>query len=79
MVIGVVLGIAFIFNELFTKLNLPPVIGQIVGGLLLGIPVLRELIFQGSQASEIVDLLTFLGILFLLHLVWLEIDIEKIR
>ena len=35
MVIAVVLGTAFLFNELFKKLNLPPVVGQILGGLLL--------------------------------------------
>ncbi len=79
MVIAIVLGTAFLFNELFKKLNLPPVVGQIVGGLILGIPLLRELIFQSSQATEIVDLLATLGILFLLLLVGLEIDIEKIR
>jgi Kef-type K+ transport system membrane component KefB len=79
MVIAVVLGTAFLFNELFKKLNLPPVVGQILGGLLLGIPLFRELIFQSSQATEIVDLLAMLGILFLLLLVGLEIDIEKIR
>ena len=52
LVIAVVLGIAFLFNELFKKLNLPPVVGQIVGGLLLGINVLRELIFMSSKASK---------------------------
>lgn len=79
MVIATVLGTAFLFNELFKKLNLPPVVGQILGGLILGIPLLREFIFQSSQATEIVDLLAVLGILFLLLLVGLEIDIEKIR
>jgi len=79
MVIAVVLGTAFLFNELFKKLKLPPVVGQILGGLILGIPLLRAFIFQSSQATEIVDLLAVLGILFLLLLVGLEIDIETIR
>ena len=79
MVIAVVLGTAFLFNELFKKLNLPPVVGQILGGLLLGIPLLRAFIFQTSQATEIIDLLAVLGILFLLMLVGLEIDIQTIR
>ena len=65
MVIAVVLGTAFLFNELFKKLNLPPVVGQILGGLILGIPLPRALIFESSQATEIVDLLAVLGILFL--------------
>lgn len=79
MVVAVVLGTAFLFNELFKKLNLPPVVGQILGGLILGIPLLRAFIFQGSTATEIVDLLAVLGILFLLLLVGLEIDLKKIR
>jgi Kef-type K+ transport system membrane component KefB len=79
MVIAVVLGIAFLFNELFKKLNLPPVVGQIVGGLILGIPLLRAFVFESPQATEIVDLLATIGILFLLLLVGLEIDLEKIR
>ena len=79
MVIAVVLGTAFLFNELFKKLRLPPVVGQILGGLILGIPLLRAFIFQSSEATGIVDLLAVLGILFLLLLVGLEIDIEKIR
>jgi Kef-type K+ transport system membrane component KefB len=79
MVIAVVLGTAFLFNELFKKLNLPPVVGQILGGLILGIPLLRAFVFQSSEATGIVDLLAVLGILFLLLLVGLEIDIEKIR
>jgi Kef-type K+ transport system membrane component KefB len=78
-VIAVVLGTAFLFNELFKKLRLPPVVGQILGGLILGIPLLRAFVFQGSSATEIVDLLAVIGILFLLLLVGLEIDIEKIR
>jgi Kef-type K+ transport system membrane component KefB len=79
MVITLVLGVAFLFNELFKKLNLPPVVGQILGGLILGLPFLRAIIFQSSASIEIVDLLAVLGILFLLLLVGLEIDIEKIR
>ena len=79
MVIVVVLGTAFLFNELFKKLRLPPVVGQIIGGLILGIPLLKAFVFQGSTATEIVDLLAVLGILFLLLLVGLEIDLEKIR
>jgi Kef-type K+ transport system membrane component KefB len=79
MVIAVVLGTAFLFNELFKKLKLPPVVGQILGGLILGIPLLKAFIFEGSTATEIVDLLAVVGILFLLLLVGLEIDLEKIR
>jgi Kef-type K+ transport system membrane component KefB len=79
MIIAVVLGTAFLFNELFKKLNLPPVVGQILGGLILGLPMIKAIIFEGSASTEIVDLLAVLGILFLLLLVGLEIDLDKIR
>ncbi|MCW3980086.1 MAG: cation:proton antiporter [Candidatus Bathyarchaeota archaeon] len=49
-----------------------------MGGLILGIPIIRALIFQDESAIEIVDLLATLGILFLLLLVGLEVDIERI-
>lgn len=77
-VLAIVLGMAFLFNEAFKRLNLPPVVGQILGGLILGIPIIKSFIFQSSESFKIVDLLATLGILFLLLLVGLEIDIEKI-
>jgi Kef-type K+ transport system membrane component KefB len=77
-VLAIVVGTAFLFNECFRKLGLPPVVGQISGGLILGIPIIKSLIFQSEAATEIIDLLAVLGILFLLLLVGLEIDIEKI-
>lgn len=78
VVLAIVLGTAFLFNEVFKKLGLPPVVGQILGGLVLGVPIIKSLVFQGESTIEIVDLLAVLGILFLLLLVGLEIDIEKI-
>ena len=77
-VLAIVLGVAFLFNEAFKRLNLPPVVGQILSGLILGVPIIKSLIFQSSQSFEIVDLLATLGILFLLLLVGLEIDVERI-
>ena len=77
-VLAIVLGIAFLFNEAFKRSSLPPVVGQILGGLILGIPIIKSFIFQSNESFEIVDLLATLGILFLLLLVGLEIDIEKI-
>lgn len=77
-VLAIVLATAFLFNEIFKRIGFPPVVGQILGGLVLGVPIIRSLIFQDAAAIEIVDLLAMIGILFLLLLVGLEIDIEKI-
>ena len=49
LVLAIVLGTAFVFNEVFKKLNLPPVVGQILGGLILGIPILRALISKMNR------------------------------
>lgn len=76
--LAIVLGTTFLFNETFKKYGLPPVVGQILGGLVLGAPLIKSLLFQGESAFMIVDLLAVLGILFLLLLVGLEIDIGKI-
>jgi len=78
VVLAIVLGTAFLFNESFKKIGLPPVVGQIIGGLVLGVPIIKTLIFEDPKTVEIVDLLAVLGIIFLLLLVGLEIDIEKI-
>jgi Kef-type K+ transport system membrane component KefB len=77
-VLAIVLGVALLFNEVFKRSSLPPVVGQILGGLILGVPIVKSFIFQSSESFEIVDLLATLGILFLLLLVGLEIDVEKI-
>jgi len=77
-VLAIVLATAFLFNEIFKRIGFPPVVGQILGGLVLGVPIIKSLIFQDAAAIEIVDLLAMIGILFLLLLVGLEIDIEKI-
>lgn len=77
-VLAIVLATAFLFNEIFKRIGFPPVVGQILGGLVLGVPIIKSLIFQDAAAIEIVDLLAMIGILFLLLFVGLEIDIEKI-
>ncbi len=64
---------------LFKRIGLPSVVGQILAGILLGIPLLRGVLFDSESSLVIVDFLAYLGIIFLLFLAGLEIDIEKIR
>jgi len=77
VVLAVVLIAAFSFNELFKRIGLPPVVGQILAGVVLGIPVIKAWIF-GPEIPAMVDFLSVLGILFLLLLVGLEIDVRKV-
>jgi Kef-type K+ transport system membrane component KefB len=79
VVVPIILIVAFVLGELFKKTGFPPVVGQILAGILLGIPVVEHLLFSDKSSLMIVDFLSVLGIVFLLFLAGLEIDIEKIR
>ncbi len=74
----IILATTFIFQELFKKFNFPVVVGQILVGILLGIPLLKGIIFT-SVTTNTIEFLSKLGILFLLFLVGLEIDIKKLK
>jgi len=77
--VAVILILAFVLGELVRKVGLPSVIGQILAGIILGIPVLKGLLFSDGSSITIVNFLAELGIVFLLFLAGLEIDIEKIK
>jgi Kef-type K+ transport system membrane component KefB len=78
-IVPIILVIAFVFGELFKRVGLPSVVGQILAGLLFGIPFLKNLIFEEGPAMLIIDFLATLGILLLLFLAGIEIEIKKIR
>ena len=77
--IPIVLIIAFIFGELFKRIGLPTVIGQIIAGLMFGLPFFENLFFDNSSTLLIIEFLATLGILLLLFLAGLEIEIDKIK
>lgn len=78
-IVPIILIAAFILGEMFKRIGLPSVVGQILAGLLFGIPVIKELLFIDGSALVIIDFLATLGILLLLFLAGLEIEIEKIK
>lgn len=78
VVVPIILILAFIFSAVFRKIGFPPVVGQILAGMLLGISVIKGLLFSETSLL-IVDFLSVLGIVFLLFLAGLEIDLEKIK
>jgi len=79
VIVPVILIVAFLLGELFRKAGLPSVIGQILAGIIFGIPALEHLLFADESSILIVDFLAELGIVFLLFLAGLEIDLNKIR
>lgn len=76
--LSIILITAFLLNVIFKKISFPSVVGQILAGMILGIPVLKAFLFN-SESLLAVDLLSTFGIVFLLFLAGLEIDIEKIK
>ena len=79
VIVPIILIVAFVLGELFRKVGFPPVVGQILGGMLLGISVIKAILFSDEPSFLVVDFLSVLGIVFLLFLAGLEIDIEKIK
>lgn len=77
LLMAVCLGVSLIFSEVFFRLKIPKVIGQIIAGIVLGIPVIKA-VFTAQNLSE-VSFLAELGVVFLLLLVGLEISLTKLR
>ncbi|MEJ2241807.1 MAG: cation:proton antiporter [Candidatus Bathyarchaeota archaeon] len=78
-ILPIILIVAFILGELFKRVGLPSVVGEILAGLLFGIPILKNLLFGDGDTLIIIDFLATLGVLLLLFLAGLEIEIEKIK
>lgn len=78
-IVPIILIVAFFLGELFKRLGLPPVVGQIIAGILFGIPLFENFLFADAPTLLIIDFLATLGILLLLFLAGLEIDIQKIK
>jgi Kef-type K+ transport system membrane component KefB len=78
-IVPIILIAAFLLGEMFKRIGLPSVVGQILAGLLFGVPAIKELLFGEGSALIIIDFLATLGILLLLFLAGLEIEIDKIK
>ncbi len=78
-IVPIILIAAFLLGEIFKRIGLPSVVGQILAGLLFGIPFLKTLLFDEGSTLVVIDFLATLGVLLLLFLAGLEIEIEKIK
>ncbi|NOZ80524.1 MAG: cation:proton antiporter [DPANN group archaeon] len=77
IVFGVALTVSFIVSEIFYRLKYPRVIGAIFAGIILGLPVIKQ-IFSANAFRDI-NFLSELGIIFLLMLAGLEINLRKLK
>ncbi|MBS3176598.1 cation:proton antiporter [Candidatus Woesearchaeota archaeon] len=73
MTILICLVVAYLFSAFFRFIGLPRVIGQIIAGLVLGIPVISSYLFN-PQSLDVLSFLANLGIILLFYYVGLETD-----
>lgn len=66
------LFLAFVFTELSYRLRIPLVVGQIIAGIVIGIPLVTQHFIADN--TEVVGLLSDLGIIFLLFLAGLGVS-----
>ncbi len=73
LIILIVLFSARLFGEIFRKLSLPPVLGELLAGLILGPSFLGFV-----ELSDVLKLLAEIGIILLLFEVGLETDLKRL-
>ncbi|SIN72735.1 transporter, CPA2 family [Sulfurivirga caldicuralii] len=65
---------ARIFAELFARMGIPPVLGEVTAGLMLGPSLLGWV-----HMNDMIRLLAEIGIILLLFEIGLEVDVEKLK
>ncbi len=74
----VALVLAYVLSELFKHFGLPRVLGQIMAGIILGIPILKSWFFTPDIKSAF-SFITNIGIILLFFFVGLEINFKEFR
>lgn len=67
---------AYLGSFIFGKIGIPKIIGHISVGFLLGIPVLKEFIFN-EESLMLITSLANLGLIFLLYFIGLKINLKS--
>jgi len=74
----IALILAYVLSEIFRHFNFPRVIGQILGGIILGVPIIKSVLIT----NEIMSILSFLaniGVILLFFFVGLEISFKQFK
>lgn len=74
----VALLLAYLISGIFRHFGLPRVVGQILAGIVLGIPIIKNLLFT-NEILSIFSFITNIGIILLFFFVGLEINLNKFR
>ena len=85
MALATVVVVARLFGYLFRLIHQPPVIGEVVGGIVLGPSILGRLAPEAANyvlpatTAPFLALLAQLGIIFYMFLIGLELDMKMIK
>lgn len=75
--IAFTLFVSFLFSELAKHFHYPRVLGQVVGGVVLGLPWLHAIITE--EALQNIQFLAQLGIIFLFVVIGVEVDFKSLK
>ena len=70
--IALILFASFLFSELSYRLKMPIVVGQILAGIIIGLPLFTQ--FFQNESMDIIHFLADLGIIFLLFLAGMSVS-----
>lgn len=74
----IALVLAYAISEVFRHFGLPRVIGQILAGIVLGLPIIKNWLFDESILT-IFSFITNIGIILLFFFVGLEINLKEFK
>ena len=74
----VVLVLAYILGEIFRYFGLPRVVGQILAGIILGLPMIKSMLFT-NEILSVFSFITNIGIILLFFFIGLEINVKQFR
>ena len=74
----IALLLAFFFAEIFKYFNIPRVIGYILAGIVLGMPILKDALFT-NEVSSAFSFIANIGIILLFFFVGLEINLKQFK
>lgn len=67
----------FVVAELLRRLAIPRVVGQVIAGMIFGIPIIKNLVFT-SEGLSVISFLADIGVIVLLFFVGLQINFRQI-
>src|SRR3989338_9262880 len=74
----IALLLAYLLSEIFRYFSLPRVVGQILAGIILGIPIIKNLFFP-EHIISIFSFISNVGISLLFFFIGLEINLGQFK